>query len=81
MVCFRILTPRQSLVHRPISVDPASMPTRRVCLGQLISAAVAARATSVAQRDAPQEISGVNPTLAMFSNERECGTGAVHQEL
>ena len=57
------------------------MSTRRVCLGQLISAAVAARATSVAQRDAPQEMSGVYPTLAMFSNERECGTGAVHQEL
>ena len=53
------------------------MPTRRVFLGQLISAAVAARATPVAQTDPPQEISGVYPALAMFNDERECGTGAV----
>ena len=53
------------------------MPTRRVFLGQLISAAVAARVTPVAQTDPPREISGVYPALAMFNDERECGTGAV----
>jgi len=53
------------------------MPTRRVFLGQLIAAAVAARATPVAQTDPPREISGVYPALAMFNDERECGTGAV----
>jgi hypothetical protein len=46
------------------------MPTRRVFLGQLISAAVAARAAPVAQTDPPQEISGVYPTLAMFAVDR-----------
>jgi hypothetical protein len=53
------------------------MSTRRVFLGQLFSAAVAARVTPVAQTDPPREISGVYPTLAMFNDERECGTGAV----
>ena len=53
------------------------MPTRRVFLGQLIAAAVAARTTPVAQTDPPREISGVYPALAMFNDERECGTGAV----
>jgi hypothetical protein len=53
------------------------MPTRRVFLGLLITAAVAAHVTPVAQTDPPQEISGVYPTLAMFNHERECGTGAV----
>ena len=53
------------------------MPTRRVFLGQLISVAVAARVTPVAQTDPPREISGVYPALAMFNDERECGTGAV----
>jgi hypothetical protein len=53
------------------------MPTRRAFLGQLISAAVAARATPIAQTDPPREISGVYPALAMFNDERECGTGAV----
>jgi hypothetical protein len=43
------------------------MPTRRVFLGQLISAAVAAHATPVAQTNPPQEISGVYPALAMFA--------------
>jgi hypothetical protein len=53
------------------------MPTRRVFLGQLISSVVAARAAPVGQAPAPQEISGVYPSLAMFNDERECGTGAV----
>jgi hypothetical protein len=55
------------------------MPTRRVFLGHLASAAFASRAASpLAQTPPPpREISGVYPTLAMFNDERECGTGAV----
>src|ERR1044072_5382376 len=53
------------------------MPTRRVFIGQLIGTAVAARAPAAAQTEPPREISGIYPSLAMFNDERECGTGAV----
>ena len=53
------------------------MSTRRVFLGQLISSVLAARAAPAGQQATPQEISGVYPSLAMFNDERECGTGAV----
>jgi hypothetical protein len=53
------------------------MSTRRVFLGQLISSVLAARAAPAGQQGTPQEISGVYPSLAMFNDERECGTGAV----
>jgi hypothetical protein len=62
---------------RPDPYTAASMPTRRVFLGQLLCAVAAARAAPVAQPAPPQEISGVYPSLAMFNDERECGTGAV----
>jgi hypothetical protein len=53
------------------------MPTRRLFLGQLIAAVTAARIVPAPRLDAPREISGVYPALAMFNDERECGTGAV----
>ena len=53
------------------------MSTRRVFLGQLISSVLAARAAPAGQQGTPREISGVYPSLAMFNDERECGTGAV----
>lgn len=54
------------------------MSTRRAFLVQLVAAAVAARVSPEGQgRSAPLEISGIYPSLAMFNDERECGTGAV----
>jgi hypothetical protein len=53
------------------------MPTRRLFLGQLIAAVTAVRVVPGLQPDAPREVSGVYPALAMFNDERECGTGAV----
>lgn len=58
--------------------------TRRAFLGQsaaLIGVAAGARmlhpARSVAAADLPRSVSGVFPSLAMFNNEDECGTGAL----
>jgi hypothetical protein len=54
------------------------MSTRRAFLTQLIAAAIAARLPRAGQAtNTPLQISGVYPSLAMFNDERECGTGAV----
>jgi hypothetical protein len=54
------------------------MSTRRAFLAQIIAGGVVARLRrAVAPTKTPLEISGIYPSLAMFNDERECGTGAV----
>jgi hypothetical protein len=54
------------------------MATRRVFVLQLIAAAVASSGMRARQAStAPLAVAGIYPSLAMFNDERECGTGAV----